>query len=183
MCAGSTPCLATARRRVPLYALPASFGDPRHAFALVLRPGTAVRALRLREGGRVRTLPVGQAPGGATCAPRSTNRGSFIIGLGFEAPHGSSTGPLVARDQDDLLCVGLGAIARTDCQVPPIDPLLPRLEIRRAGGQTALLAVVPPEVAALRLTLDSGASITVATTELPGYRAAPSSPAPAGACR
>jgi hypothetical protein len=157
------------RQRVPLYALPAGFGDPRDAFALVLRPGTAVRALRVREGGRVRTLPVGQAPGGATCAPRSTNRGSFIIGLGFEAPHGSSTGPLVARDQGDLLCVGLGAIAGTDCQVPPIDPLLPRLEIRRSGGQTALLAVVPPEVAALRLTLDSGAPITVATTDLPGY--------------
>jgi hypothetical protein len=157
------------RQRVPLYALPAGFGDARHAFALVLRPGTAVRALRLREGGRVRTLPVGQAPGGATCVPRSTNQGSFIIGLGFEAPHGSSTGPLIARDRDDLLCVGLGAIAAIDCRVPPIDPLLPRLEIRRSGGQTALLAVVPPEVAALRLTLDSGAPITVATTDLPGY--------------
>jgi hypothetical protein len=157
------------RQRVPLYALPARFGDPRHAFALVLRPGTAVRALRIREGGRVRTLPVGQAPGGATCAPRSTNGSSFTIGLGFEASHGSSTGPIVARDQGDLLCVGLGAIAATDCQVPPIDPLLPRLEIRRSGGQTALLAVVPPEVAALRLTLDSGAPITVATTDLPGY--------------
>jgi hypothetical protein len=128
-----------------------------------------VRALRLREGARVRTLPVGQAPGGATCVPRSTSRGSFIIGLGSDVRHGSSTGPLVARDRDDLLCVGLGAIAATDCQVPPIDPLLPRLEIRRSGGQTALLAVVPPEVAALRLTLDSGAPITVATTDLPGY--------------
>jgi hypothetical protein len=157
------------RQRVPLYALPAGFGDPRHAFALVLRPGTAVRALRVREGGRVRTLQVGQAPGGATCAPRTTNGTSFIIGLGFDARHGSATGPLVARDDGDLLCVGLGAIAATDCQVPPIDPLLPRLELRRSGGQSALLAVVPPEVSALRLTLDSGAPITVATTDLPGY--------------
>jgi len=128
-----------------------------------------VRALRIRERAGVRTLPVGQAPDGATCARRSTNGGSFIIGLGFDALHGSSTGSLVARDQGDLLCVGSGAIADADCQVPPIDPLLPRLEIRRSGGQAALLAVVPPEVAALRVTLDSGAPITVATTDLPGY--------------
>jgi hypothetical protein len=157
------------RRRVPLYALPAGFGDPRHVFALVLRPGMAVRALRIREGGRIRTLPVRQAPGGATCAPRSTNGGSFIVGLGFDAPHGSSTGPLIAHDQGDLLCVGLGAIADADCRIPPIDPVFARLEVHRSGGQAALLAVVPPEVAALRLTLDSGAPIAVATTDLPGY--------------
>lgn len=158
-----------ARRRVPLYDLPARFGRPGHAFVLVLRPGIAVRALRLHEGRRVRLLPVGQAPGGATCGPRLGNGGALIIGLGIEASHGSSTGPLVARDDGDLLCVGLGTVGVGDCQVPPIDPQLPRIEARGSGARRAVLAVVPSEVAALRLTLDRGAPIVVATTDLPGY--------------
>jgi hypothetical protein len=157
------------RRRVPLTALPARFGARRQAYALVLAPGIAVRALRIVERGRVRTLPVRQAPGGATCAPRLGNSGSIIVSLGRGPSHATSTGPLVARDEGDLLCVGLGTIATTDCRVPPIDPLLARIETRGSGAQRALLAVVPPEVAALRLTLDRGPQITVATTDLPGY--------------
>jgi hypothetical protein len=157
------------RRPVPLTALPARFAERRHAYALVLAPGIAVRALRIVENGRARTLAVGQAPGGATCAPRSSITGSYIVGLGSAAPHATSTGPVIARDDGDLLCVGLGVVAVTDCQVPPIDPLLSRIEARGSGAQRALLAVVPPEVAVLRLTLDSGAPITVATTDLPGY--------------
>jgi hypothetical protein len=157
------------RRRVPLHELPARFGRPGRAFVLVLRAGIAVRALRLHEGQRVRLLPLGQAPGGATCRSHLGNQGAFILGLGFETSHGSSTGPLVARDQGDLLCVGLGTIAATDCQVPPFDPLLPWIQTRGSGAQRILLAVVAPAVAALRLTLDHGAPLTVATTDLPGY--------------
>jgi hypothetical protein len=177
------------RRRVPLYALPAGFGDPRRAYALVLEPGVAVRALRIVERSRARMLTVGQAPGGARCG-RSSNSGSSIIGVYFDAtgPQAGATGPLVARDDRDLLCVGLGAIVAGDCQVPPIDPLLSRIQTRGSGTQRALLAVVPPEVAALRLTLDSGAPITVPTTDLPGYTGlyaglvrAASVPLPAGA--
>lgn len=159
------------RRPVALFALPARFSDRRRAYALVLPPGVAVRGLRIVGSGQVHTLRVGQAPGGATCAPRSSNSGSFIIGIGFDVsgPQANSTGPLVARDEGDLLCVGLGTATAGDCRVPPIDPLLPRVETRGSGARRALLAVVPPEVAALRLTLDRGAPITVATIDLPGY--------------
>ena len=156
------------RRRLPLHPLPTRFGDPRHAYALVLAPGIAVRALRIAAGGRVRVLPVGQAPGGATCTRQLGNGGAFILGFGASGTHSMSTGPLVARDDGDLLCVGLGAIGAGDCQVPPIDPLA-RIDTRGSGAQRSLLAVVPPEVAALRLTPSSGPPITVPTTDLPGY--------------
>jgi hypothetical protein len=148
-------------RRVPLDRLPASFGDPRRAYALGPESGTAVRSLRIHLLQRVQTLPLEQAPGGATCRPGLSNQAEFLVGGFATEPQAAPVGPLVARDDGDRLCVGLGTIVPEDCQIPPIDALLPRIDVRRAGGQTALLAVVAPEVASLRLELDRGAPVTV----------------------
>jgi hypothetical protein len=156
-------------RRVPLDRLPASFGDPRRAYALGPESGTAVRSLRIHLLQRVQTLPLERAPGGATCRPGLSNQAEFLVGGFATEAQAAPVGPLVARDDGDRLCVGLGTIVPEDCQIPPIDALLPRIDVRRAGGQTALLAVVAPEVASLRLELDRGAPVTVAATDLPGY--------------
>ena len=87
----------------------------------------------------------------------------------FEQPTAGGGGPLIARDQGDDLCVGLATIVATDCQLPPIDPDRSRVERRSAGADTAILAVVPPQVAAVGLTLDHGGRLTVPTAEPPGY--------------
>ncbi|HEY7622720.1 MAG TPA: hypothetical protein VH834_23305 [Solirubrobacteraceae bacterium] len=157
------------RRRVGLGRLPARFGDPRRPFALVVGPGIAVRSLLLRAVGRTRSLPMGAAPAEAEC----DQRGAFNVGFGIygftEPPASSGAGPLVARDDGVALCVGLGTIVSADCRVPPIDPVFSRIERRRAGDSTAVLAVVPPEVTSLRLHLDRGAPVAVPTSDLPGY--------------
>jgi hypothetical protein len=157
-------------RAVGLHALPAGFGDPRRAFALVLADDVAVRALLLRQGGRTDTLALGAAPAQAQCSQQS---GAFGVAFGFfgfvARPAPSGGGTLVARDEGDDLCVGLGTIAPTDCQLPPTEPTRARIERRRAGASTDILAVVSPEVAALRLHPDRGAPVTVATADLPGY--------------
>jgi hypothetical protein len=157
-----------ARRRVALHALPASFGDPRHAFAVVVGPEVAVRSLLVR-GARVHALPLAAAPVEAECNPSA----NFSVGFGVFGftipPPGTGAGPLVARDDGDDLCVGLGTIVATDCGLPPTEPIRAHIERRRAGTSTAFLAVVPPEVAALRLHLDRGAPLTVPSADLPGY--------------
>ncbi len=157
-----------ARRRVALRALPASFGDPRHAFAVVVGPEVAVRSLLVR-GGRVRALPLAAAPVEAECNPGSNFTVAFgVFGFTIPPPR-TGAGPLLARDEGDDLCVGLGTIVAADCQLPPADAFRDRIERRRAGTQTAILAVVTPDVSALRLHVDHGAPLTVPTSDLPGY--------------
>jgi hypothetical protein len=155
------------RRRVALVPLPARFGGPRSAFALVLGKGIAVRSLLVRSAGRTQTVPVRSAPGGAACATNGAF-GSFAFGVG-RGSHPSGSGPVVARDEGDDLCVGLGTIVPADCSLPPVEPLFSRVERRPASGATSVLAVTPSTVAALRLRFDRGPMLTVSTADVPGY--------------
>lgn len=155
------------RRRIALVPLPARFGGPRSAFALVLGKDIAVRSLLVRSAGRTQTVPVRSPPGNAACATNSAF-GSFAFGVeSGSLPAGS--GQVMARDQGDDLCVGLGTIVRADCSLPPVEPLFSRIERRRAGGATAVLAVTPSTVAAVRLHFDRGPALTVPTADVPGY--------------
>jgi hypothetical protein len=158
-----------ARRPVALRALPARFDDPRRAYVVVVGRGIAVRALLVRERGRTSTLAVRAAPVDAECN-QGGNFGVAFATFGVVLqPSPSGAGPIVARDDGDDLCVGLGTIVATDCQLPPADTFHDRIERRRAGTQTAVLAVVTAEVSALRLRVDHGAPLTVPTSDLPGY--------------
>lgn len=162
-----------AHRRLALQALPARFGDPRRAFALVVGREVAIRSLLVRAQGRTRTVALGLAPAEVTCVRGAAvgSFGFFAIALGA-APAGS--GGLVARDDGDDLCVGVGAIAPADCRLPPVELYETRIERRRAGTRTAVLIVAPPDVIGVRLRFDAGPLLTVPTSDLPGY---------AGKCR
>ena len=157
-------------RSVALHALPARFGEARRAFALVVADDVAVRALLAHHDGHTDRLALGAAPAQAQCSQRS---GGFSVAFGIFGftvrPAPSGGGAVVARDDGDDLCVGLGAIVPTDCQLPPTEPWSSRIERRRAGASTIVLAVVPPEVTAVRLHPERGAAVTVPTADLPGY--------------
>jgi hypothetical protein len=156
------------RRRATLADLPGRFGDPRRAFVLVVGADVAVRSLLIRTDGRTRATRLAIAPGGATCGLLNLlTTWGFVFGPSHHESRGG--GPLVAHDQGDDLCVGLGTIAAADCQLPPVEPSVSRIERRVAGADTTVLAVTPPAVAALRLHFDRGPAVTVPTADLPGY--------------
>jgi hypothetical protein len=159
------------RRAVALRALPGRFGDPRRAFVLVVGRGVAVRSLVMRRNGHSATLPLQAGPGDARCQPSGSKVGSATFGFSAISlgPTPSGEGALLARDDGDALCVGFAAIAPSDCQLPPVEPFGSRIERRPAGARTAILAVVPAQVTAVRLRLDRGALLTLPTSDLPGY--------------
>jgi hypothetical protein len=157
-------------RTVVLHALPARFGETRRAFALVLADDVAVRALLVSHDGRTDHLALGTAPAQAQSSQRSAGFGVAVGLFGFIArPAPGGGGPLVARDDGDDICIGLGTIVPTDCQLPPTEPLRARIERRRVGVSTAVLAVATPDVSAVRLHPDRGAAVTVPTADLPAY--------------
>jgi len=147
-----------ARRPVALTPLPASFGDPRRAFALVVGGNVAVRSLLVDSGGRTRVVGLAAAPAAADCNSLGLAGATYGVALG---PPPTGDGPLLARDDGDDLCVGLGAIVASDCRLPSPDLLGARIERRAAGANTAALAVVPSAVASLRLRFDRGAPVAV----------------------
>jgi hypothetical protein len=157
------------RRRVALAALPARFDELRRAFAFAVPKGVAVRSLLVARSGRTAPVPLGLVPAGSRC-PGAIGFDKAVFG--FASPlttPAAGTGPVVAGDRGDDLCVGFGAIVFADCRLPPVDVADTRLERRRAGARTAILAVVPTTVAALRLSLDQGPALTVPVSDLPGY--------------
>jgi hypothetical protein len=144
------------RVRVALRGLPPVFGGARGG-GVVVNPRTAVRRL-LVNGPPTRTLDVGLPPADAVCR-RVPGGGSgssgFSEGTTLEPPpEPPATGPptLVARDEGDLLCVGIDHADA--CALPPRDPDDMVVDDTTRGGVTFFAGVVPEDASAVVVTLD-----------------------------
>ena len=157
---------------IPAVALPAVFGGRRAIGAEVPR-GEAVReAVALDAAGQgIARTAVGTPPG-QSCA--SADRGDDGFG-GYIEPTSPPAGavvvasaggpPLVVADQDDLLCVALGALEAGYCPFAPVDSDEPTLLER--GGTVA--GALSRDASRVTLELDRGPAITVGTTDGAAY--------------
>ena len=162
-----------AQLTLPAGELPAAFGG-RRASGLALTRGEAVRdAAALDAAGQIigRT-PVGTAPGGQPCAGEDQGGDGFGGPLvPVSAPAGAVTvaaaggESLLAADQGERLCVGLGRLRARVCPLPPADSDRPRL-LRRGR---AVAGVLSRDAARITLRLDRGDDVTVETTAGEAY--------------
>jgi hypothetical protein len=155
-----------ARHALPLTALAAGERVGAAAFG----PRVALRrVLALDAGGRtLATRVVGLAPTrpGKPCALGygASDEDSLAIQRLGAAPHT----PQFA-DHGVLLCAAADRAPRIpeECALPPIAPTEADLRILPSGGGRYVLGVVPPEVAAARVTLDDRSTRVLAAQALP----------------
>jgi hypothetical protein len=153
--------------------LPAAFGG-RRAVGAPVPTGEAVReAAALDAAGVViARAAVGTAPGGQPCAGEDSRGTSFSdVFVPTSPPPGAvavaSAGgeSLLAADQGETLCVGLGQLTARICPPPPVDSDRPRL--LRRGGTVA--GVLSRDADRVTLRLDRGDDVTVRTTNGAAY--------------
>jgi hypothetical protein len=151
--------------------LPAVFGG-RRALSGRLPAGEAVReAVALDAAGAVigRT-EVGTEPAGQPCAGEDSGGAGFSGPLVAPAPGAvevASAGgeSLLAGDQGERLCVGLGRLRARPCPFPPVDSDRPRLHWRN----DVVAGALSQDAARITLRVDRGRDVTVATTPGAAY--------------
>jgi hypothetical protein len=158
---------------LPASELPAVFGARRAVGALV-PAGEAVReAAALDAAGEVvARAALGTAPGGQPCAGEDQADSGFGGSLvPASAPPGAamvaSAGgeSLLAADQGETLCVGLGQLTARVCPPPPVDSDRPRL-LRRGATVAGVLSRDAEQVT---LRLDRGDDVSVRTADGAAY--------------
>jgi hypothetical protein len=110
---------------------------------------------------------IGIAPDGQPCPGEDQGRDDFDGPLLPLAPPPNAVavaGPLLAADQGDTLCLGIGQLSPALCPPPPVDSDQPELLRRGAIVAGALSA----DAARVTLRRDHGPDVTVATTGYAG---------------
>jgi hypothetical protein len=158
---------------LPASELPAVFGA-RRVVAGQAPSGEAVReAAALDAAGEViARAALGTPPGGQPCAGEDqavAGFGGILVpaspppGAALVASAGGEA--LLAADQGETLCVGIGVLTARVCPPPPVDSDRPSL--LRRGGTVA--GVLSQDAAQVTLGLDRGDDVTVATTAGAAY--------------
>jgi hypothetical protein len=154
-------------------ALPDVFGG-RQAITGLLPPGEAVREAEAIDGaGRiVARRRVGMPPANLPCPGDEQGGDGFNGELvpvppPIGAPVASASGEtLLAGDDGEHLCVGLGSLRAQLCPSAPVDSDLPRL-LRRGR---AVAGALGRDAARVTLRLDRGGRVTAATTDGSAYQ-------------
>ena len=141
------------------------------AGALVVNGSVAIRRVEAfgADGRRLKSLELRQAP--PEPCTEGMSSGSSFVAFGGELPEPRGSLGLRIRDEGARLCLSLGEFTddRTDCQVPPVDPDLSSLLVRRAEGRTLIAGVLAPEIASVELTIDGAPRRVETTGDVPGY--------------
>jgi hypothetical protein len=158
---------------LPANELPTAFGGRRAIGAPVPTREAVREAATLDAAGEViARAAVGTAPGGQPCAGEGSGDTSFSDGFvptspppGAVAVASAGGESLLAADQGETLCVGLGQLTARICPPPPVDSDRPLL--LRRGGTVA--GVLSRDADRVTLRLDRGDDVTVRTTDGASY--------------
>jgi hypothetical protein len=157
------------RRAVPLVAL----SPGTRVGTLVLGRGIAVRrTLALSATGRVlATQPMGIPP-----QPRQGCLPSYsdLFGSDLQPPTpplGAGPHALHVTDHAERICVAFGRAARVpqECALPPVDPDVTRLTLRRTPAGRVIYGVVPTEITTVRVRHADGSTQTFTAAPIEGY--------------
>ncbi|HEY6886462.1 MAG TPA: hypothetical protein VI300_01745 [Solirubrobacter sp.] len=158
---------------IPAQELPAVFGG-RRAIGGTLPLGEAVRSATALDaaGQGVAHVLVGTEPGGQPCAGEDGGGVHFSADMepasppaGAVAVASAGGAALLAADQGETLCVGLGALPAGNCPPPPVDSDQPAL-LRQ--GQT-VAGALSRDAARITLRFDRGRDRTVPVSDSPAY--------------
>ena len=150
-------------------------GTSARAAVLVVPVGMAVRSARaLDAAGRVaQTQDLHAAPAHRRCAKGA---GSFVafgysttmsgdLAQGGQVAAGAAPGPqLLARDEGDHLCLGIGGFGEgeSECVIPPPETEFAQMIERTTPQYTALGGLVPAGVHSVRVTFDGRTVVNAA---------------------
>lgn len=142
------------------------------AGALVVRGAVALRRVEAfgADGRVVERRDVRRAPP-APCGDDGSSVSGFLYYT--EGSTREPRGPLAFRVRDDgaRICAALGDLdpAGSDCGLPPVQPELSNVGVRRADGRTLVAGVLPPDVAFVEVIVDGAARRLETVPDVPGY--------------
>lgn len=155
-----------------------SLGTPARAVVVLVKPGQAVRSARALDaaGKVVDTQVLAAAPVPRRCGYGLTGWLALYGGI-FDPPPsaepgqvvtGSAPGPrLVAREEGDLLCLGIDGFGADghQCLLPPPEDEYPQPIERRTAAYSAVAGLVPAGAATVTAVFEGGQRVAATISE------------------